>query len=272
MYKIFQLVLVFPTLLLLLTPFQATAEVIAWKDSAADIYQSGIQSYQKGKLTKAQTLFLQALEKSPDNKFILYNLGLTDFQLNQRGRAIGAWRKALYIDPNFSLARQAYAHALKKMNYLHSNSLTGWESFRQNILTWLNFNLSLAVTALFFLFTGLFLIRYWAQRRNAFLNELPSPKTPYIGLICSLFLLISIAIATAKAYDNYFPRATITTKKVDILSGPHPEDASLFELLEGHEVIIKQTNHEWAQVTYPGGLTGWVQRDLLFHSSGRKPW
>ena len=264
------LIYLFAVLFLVALPAQA--EITASKDSVAHIYQAGIQSFQKGELTKAQDLFLQALEKSPDNKFILYNLGLTDFQLEQRGRAVGAWRRALYIDPDFSLARQAYSFALRKMGPLHSGTSNSWEAFRQDILSWLSLDRGLAVTALFLLIGGVFLIRYWARRRDSILHETPSPPVPYTGFVCAMIFLLAGAITLAKAYDNYFPRATITAKRVDVRSGPSPEDASLFELLEGHEVIINQAVREWAQVTYPGGLTGWVQRDSLFHSSGRKPW
>ena len=152
------LIYLFAVLFLVALPAQA--EITASKDSVAHIYQAGIQSFQKGELTKAQDLFLQALEKSPDNKFILYNLGLTDFQLEQRGRAVGAWRRALYIDPDFSLARQAYSFALRKMGPLHSGTSNSWEAFRQDILSWLSLDRGLAVTALFLLIGGVFLIRY----------------------------------------------------------------------------------------------------------------
>lgn len=50
--------------LFLATSAPAFGEITASRDSAADIYQSGLQSYQKGELTKAQGLFLEALEKS----------------------------------------------------------------------------------------------------------------------------------------------------------------------------------------------------------------
>ncbi|MCB0385175.1 MAG: SH3 domain-containing protein [Bdellovibrionales bacterium] len=253
-------------------PQGVRAEITASKDSAAHIYQAGLQNYQKGELTKAQGLFLEALEKSPENKFVLYNLGLTDFQLDQRGRAVGAWRKALYIDPDFSLARQAMRYATKQMGPLNSGAMNNWEAFRQDLLSRISLDRALAFNALFLLLSGIFLIRYGARRRDSLRFETPLPPIPYFGLLCTLGFFVFTSLAVAKTYDAYHPRATVTAKRIDVHSGPSPEDASLFELLEGHEVIVIQAVKDWAQVTYPGGLTGWVRTESLFHSSGRRPW
>ncbi|MCB0364298.1 MAG: SH3 domain-containing protein [Bdellovibrionaceae bacterium] len=258
--------------LFLATSAPAFGEITASRDSAADIYQSGLQSYQKGELTKAQGLFLEALEKSPDNKFVLYNLGLTDFQLDQRGRAVGAWRKALYVDPDFSLARQALRFAAKQMGPLNSGAMNNWEAFRSDLLSRISLNRALAFNALFLLLSGVFTIRYWARRRDSLRYETPLPAIPYFGILCILGFLGFASLGATKAYDTFQPRATVITKRLDVHSGPSLEDASLFELLEGHEVIIKQAIKDWAQVTYPGGLTGWVRTESLFHSSGRRPW
>ncbi|MCC7404748.1 MAG: SH3 domain-containing protein [Bdellovibrionales bacterium] len=250
----------------------AAADLAATQDSASAIYQAGVQSYQKGELAKAQGFFLQALDKAPDNKFILYNLGLADFQLESRGRAVGAWRRALYVDPDFSLARRALEFATKQMGPLQSMTISGWESFRADFLTRISLNRALAFNALFLLLGGILLIRYSAKRREAVRAELPSPPLPYVGMFCGLAFMLFVGLSVAKAYDSFTPRATVIAKNLEVRSGPSPDDASLFELPEGHEVIIKQVVNDWVQVTSPGGLTGWVQLNLLFHSSGRKPW
>lgn len=240
--------------------------------SPMEEYQHGIQSYQNNQLSEAQNLFLQALQSSPENKFILYNLGLTDFQLGKKGRAIGAWRRALYLDPYFISARKALKYAMSKMGDLSSGTTSNWETFRQSVLQRVSLNQLLLLTAILLLSAGFVLIRYWSLRRQALANESPLPDIPYLGIGLGCLLLISAGMTLGKAYDYFVPRATIINERVAVHSGPSAEDASLFEILEGHEVIIRKVIKDWAQITYPGGLTGWVPRDSLFYSSGKPPW
>ncbi len=240
--------------------------------SSLESYQAAIQSYQQGQIAKAQEQFLLSLEKSPDNTFVLYNLGLTDYQLGKYGRALGAWRKALYFDPNFSLAKRAIAAAIKEKGPIQSDALSSWEIVRKEVVLKYSLNESLAAAAIMLLLGGSFLIRYSAQRRQAFKMELPLPPTPYLGILSSVFFFLFVTLTLFRAIDYFSPRATVISGHIDIRSGPSGDDASLFEILEGHEVIVKKVAGDWVQVAYPGGLTGWAEKSVLFHHSGKTPW
>lgn len=240
--------------------------------SSLESYQAAIQSYQQGQIAKAQEQFLQSLEKSPDNTFVLYNLGLTDYQLGKYGRALGAWRKALYFDPNFSLAKKAIAAAIKEKGPIQPDALSSWEIMRREVVLNYSLNESLAAAAILLFLGGIFMIRYLAQRRQAFKLELPLPPTPYLGILSSVLFLLFVALSLLRAVDYFSPRATVISGHIDIRSGPSSDDASLFEILEGHEVIVKEVAGDWVQVAYPGGLTGWTEKSELFHHSGKKPW
>ncbi|MCB0362680.1 MAG: SH3 domain-containing protein [Bdellovibrionales bacterium] len=240
--------------------------------SALQDYQEGIKLYQQHQLPQAQEKFLLALAKAPHNKFILYNLGLTDFQLDKKGRALGAWRMAIYLDPYFSLARQALDYAHRQMGNLSGGPHSNWESFRKDILQWISLELALALTAFFLLVSGFILIRYWSLRLQALAEDKVLPAFPYLGSLFGLLFVICGGLAVFRGFDFITSRATLVSKIAQVHSGPNAEDVSLFELLEGQEVIIRKVSKNWVQIRYPGGLTGWVPKDVLFHSSGQTPW
>ncbi len=251
-------------------PLNQTADLEHRK--AVDLYQIGIQSYQKNNWTEAQSFFTQALNQEPLNYLILYNLGLTDFKLGLKGQAVASWRRALYLNPQFAPARKALDFGLKKMGPLSTHSFSQWDFLRIEILSLFTFNQVLLLSGLLLLGTGFFLLRFWSQRKQALTNEMPLPTPSYAGMIMGFLLLIVALLTVGKGVDYLSPRATVIVERVPIRSGPNESDVSLFEVLEGQEVIIKKVSGDWVQVNYPGGLTGWVLKQTIFYSSGRQPW
>jgi hypothetical protein len=53
-------------------------------------------------------------------------------------------------------------------------------------------------------------------------------------------------------------------------TGPSSEDNTIFDLLEGADVVVKQVQPNWVLVSAPSGVAGWVPAQDLFQHSGKK--
>ena len=242
------------------------------EESAQQVYQQGIRAFQENQFDKARDLFWQAYESSPDNVEVLYNLGLSELKLEHIGRTLAAWRKAVHIDPYHSAT-------VSGLQFLREQGKTGsfdaggpLSRFRSEILSRLSFDVLFALTAIFLGLTGFLLIKYWGRRRTAVLAEAPSPPFPTLGFLLAIFFVLFVGLIGLKTYDFYVTRATVVADSVALRTYPSADSNALFDLSSGYEVIVRHAQGDWAQVTYPGGMTGWVPRDTLFLTSGRNPW
>lgn len=237
--------------------------------AADEAYQKGLKFYQEQNYTEAQTQFTDVLAKDRNNKFALYNWGLASYKLSQRGRAVAAWRRALTLDPNYSLPAKALHFAQTEMpNDVFDHGTSTWESLRANILDEAQLDRFYGLSVLLILFTGFLGVRYFGARHRAFRDELPLPPFPTVAVIFSVLLVVSLGLTGAKIVAESETRATITDPGVVIRSGPNEADNNLLELIEGTEVIVKMRVKDWLQVTYPGGLTGWIPSRSAFVTSG----
>ena len=114
-------------------------------------------------------------------------------------------------------------------------------------------------------------LKYWGSCKKN-LNEEglgPAPESPYLGFFLLVLFFVSAVLTTAKVFDLKTHRGTVTASQVSVLATPDKESPVIYELFEGLEVIIKNTQGLWVQVKYPGGLTGWIKSKNLFQTSGR---
>ncbi len=235
-----------------------------------ELYQASIRSYQSGDLHQARDQFKKLAQQDPKNRFALYNWGLVEFELGHKGYALAAWRRALYISPLFSPARRALRYAQEQMTgRLGISSPSTWESFRGRVLTYFSLGGLMGWFALSLALGGGLWLRFFSRYQEAVEHELPLPRLslPLIfvgGLGAVLGLLLAL-----KIYDYQTPRATLVSDRVPLLSAPVAESSDLLLLNEGMEVLVRQSQGDWAQVTFPGGMTGWVHQDHLFLTSGR---
>jgi hypothetical protein len=243
-------------------------------------YQAGLSSFQESKFDVAKEEFTKAWSEEPQNPLINYNLGLAEFKLGNKGRAIAFWRRAQEADPFLTVAQDAEQFATNQMKVKAlPHRITMWEAYRNSFLKGLKVDTALFSTALLLLLFGFIGLKYWGQRRDeetetrsfyAPSKITTSPLT--VGLLAVLFLASALT-TVFKIFDMKVERGTIVVEKVEARSGPSEDQASLFDLFEGLEVVVRQSFDDsqakkWKQVTYPGGMTGWVPAEsLISHSS-----
>jgi tetratricopeptide (TPR) repeat protein len=76
-------------------------------------YFLGLADKQEGKFPQAAGLLEETVKLQPRNVMAWYLLGQCLEQQSETEKAIAAWRQAIAIDPNFSQALFALAHALR---------------------------------------------------------------------------------------------------------------------------------------------------------------
>lgn len=241
--------------------------------SAQELYLSGIKSYQSSKFEEASQNFRLAFAKEPQNRSILFNWGLSEYKQGKIGMAAAAWRRALAIDPDFSVARRALEVLSPELPTAQSLSDGKFfETFRSTVLVHVSLTQVATVTALFLLGAGWLLLTYLGKRRRALEEEQQLPSFPSVGVALLIMFLLSSFTGLTKVYDFFQPRATVIATTASVYSGPSENSSSLFELAEGLEVIMNREQGTWRQVSSPGGLSGWVKQDSLFQTSGLQQW
>ncbi len=231
-------------------------------------FKSGVDAFQKKDLTKAKAAFTDALNMEPENPVLLFNLGMVEMREGRTGFALGLWRKALAHSPRYSPADRAVTWAKTKLERAEiPHEVESWETFRERVLIHFPIDAFLLVTSIFFLAAGWLLLRHLGARRSARLDEKPMPSFPILGTACAVLFGLFALTTLAKAVDSQTIRGTIVEKKVEARSSPEADATPLFELYEGLEVIVKQSTGDWAQVTYPGGATGWIPKRAVFATS-----
>lgn len=261
--------LVFPLVFLLLTLWPIGAQSqdsllgssgsSGTVSSGASAFSAGVMAFQKSDLSGAKTAFLESLKIEPENPLSLYNLGLVEAQEGNKGRAIALWRRALVIRPGFKAPTHAIKWTRGKLERPDiSHEVEFWDSFRQSFL--ISFPLAhfALATACLLLVSGWLILSYLGARRRAELEQIRNPPFPTVGAISCLLFLAMAFLSAAKIMDSLESRGTIVIKSVDAKSAPDSSATTMFSLYEGLEVLIRARSGDWAQVTFPGGSTGWV--------------
>lgn len=240
------------------------------KLSFEEYFGRGTKSYQEKKFEDATLNFEKALDLHPDSATVLTDLGLSYFQLQKKGLSVAMFRRALYIDPSQTVAEAALKFVLSQLEVKEiPHQIETYERLRSTVLNSASLNGFHILTALLLFSCGFIWLRFLGRRRKAFEEEQAPPSTPVIGLLLGLALILSFSFTLLKIYDLTVPRATIIADKVSAQTAPGDGQTGLFDLYAGFEVIVRNAANDWIQVSYPGGLTGWVKKDSLMSTSGK---
>lgn len=236
-------------------------------------FEAGVGAYQAKKFDEARLAFSAAVEQDPNSLEALTNLALVQFQLGQKGLAVGLLRKSLSLDPDFSISKSALKFILPQMDVKEiPHEIQLWESFRSHFLVPFPLNSFLAMTALSLLAAGWLFLNYAGKRKTALLGNKSLPAFPLLPLFFSLIFVSSLSLSIGKLIDAEMPRGTVIKEKVTVYSAPNERSVALFELYSGLEVVLGAIDDQWVQATYPGALTGWILKNNVLQTSGRNLW
>ena len=231
--------------------------------SAFNVYQ---KSYQTGDFEAAKTTLHEALKTHTHNSYLIYNLGLTEYKLGKVGLALGLWRKALLINPQLNEARQAINYAVGQMQSkpLTQNTDSTWVWIEKLITDNLSFNVIWPLFLVSFFVFGFYMIKFLGAKKRAFAND---EAPPLLGTKPIVFLVLAIlfgVIGFVSFKDINSTKATAVAKPTEVKTGPNTEYATLFEIPEGTEVLIRDKDSGWYKIEDPTGRIGWTEDKSVF--------
>lgn len=239
---------------------------LAWSQnpSAEQGFKQATELYLKKDYEKAREEFLKLLDQDPNNATVLTNLALTEFQLGKKPLAIGLLRKALASEPDLVTAQAGLKFIQGQLQVKEvPHQIQTYETLRTNLLQPVPLFAYLVISALSFFAMGWVLLSYGGRRKKALEEETSLPSFPVIGFILSVSFVVFTALAILKLYDATIMRGTIIDEKVALQTAPGDNQVAILELFGGMEVILRQTQDDWVQVTYPGALTGWIKKSSV---------
>lgn len=235
---------------------------MAFSSGAQTHFEKGLAAYQAKNYAEAQTNLTAALEESPNNLAVLNNLALTLFELNQKGKALAYWLKALKLDPSFEEAQKGASFVRSKLNpNAFSVKDTDFESLRKSLLVGLSLNMLFGLTALTFLVAGLQWIRHLSLLKKASQEESALPAVSLVSIAFSAIFVLSVFVLSLKMWDHLTPRAIVIKEKVELKIAPGADQSKIVELNEGTEVDVGIVKESWVQVKIPGNYSGWVNKE-----------
>jgi len=214
----------------------------------ADTLADARARYADGEYAQAAKLFEQAMESSPPQAAIFFDLGRCFRQTGQESRAALSFRRALVLDPRFTPARLAL---------LETNTDLGLpkpgKTWRDQVLERIPMDvLTLAGSVLFWL--GAF-----AVMLLLFLRSSNGKGWLALGILC--LAAGAAALALAGICD---PRITDRTTALvlktggsSLLSSPADQSEKIAAMPDGSTVTILSQRGRWFYGRLPDGKRGW---------------
>ena len=257
------------TLITSITVFFASADA-----PAVTGFQAGIRLLQEEKNEEAFKLFEQDYVNGQESPAMLYNWGHSALRLQKKGYALALWRRALYLDPDFGLARSAIEYLAKALGFPNEvTNLSLLQKIQINLLDRISINKFFFICWLTLVPSFFLLARYLGRRKNALRTEQQLPPQPSLAIFFLAIFVASLLLTILKSVSLLEVRATVVSTGAPLKTGPHADDNTISDVREGETLVIKQTQSQWALVTIESGATGWLPVENIFqHTGHRRLW
>ena len=224
------------------------------------LFAQGNSEYQKGSYASAEKYYTQILNSGVDSGSVYYNLGNACFKQKKLGEAIYYWEKAqqkLPADPdireNLELANLMIVDRIETradpLPVRVFSALPGLFTIRQE---------TCVVFVLFVIANLLFSLSLLSKNfRNSFRALIASM------VIAFLFVVFGCSLGWKLYERDYRKNAIVIEPKVDVRSGPGPENITVFTVHEGIKVRVHESANGWDQISLPNGWNGWLPQNYL---------
>lgn len=219
---------------------------------AADVYSAhfdeGTAHYHAGRYAEAARAFEHVAAAQAAGPAVYYNLGNAYFRLNQIGRAIACYERALRENPRLQPARENRDHALAQTRRKLAAPLE--PAWQQALLFW-DDPLAPSETRLLAFLT-------WTAAWTLLALRL-SRKLPYLRTLAAALLVLATLLGlSAWTKTHPAPLAVAAAPQVAVRFGPAENETLRFELFEGDRVRIEATQGDWIRVCTVDGERGWA--------------
>lgn len=241
----------FVVLTLLCLPFSGIA-----KESADSLFGKANKEYAQKNYEAASDGYQKVLDAGIRTSSVYYNLGNSQYRLNNLASAILNYERAHRITPNDedvnANLRLVNSKITDKMEVVPELFLKRWwTSFLLllNVQSWS----VIAVISLLLGFLGLIIYLLSSKvelKRFSF----------YIGLMLVFLGICFVAFAGAEEeYLQTHKEAIVFNGVVNVKSAPDVKQKTLMIIHEGTKVQIIEPKENWLKVELPNGNVGWVE-------------
>lgn len=259
---------IFPLYMLLLTLVaiqparsQETTEVFQSDRQIADVTKSEADSaYIQGDYAAAVQMYESLLQQGEALE-LYYNLGNSYFKLDDLGRAILNYERALMLQPshadvqaNLEIAR---AKTVDKVVPIPEIFFLAWIHAVRGSLSADSWGIC---AIFFFLLMGVSLTLYFFAKRMAW------KKGGFFAGMASLLLCVVCNVFAYQQRSRFVHRteAIVLAPSVTVRSTPSESGTSLFVLHEGHKLSVKDDSmREWKEIRLEDGKVGWVPAEAI---------
>ena len=248
MNKFIKIVIIVSLLVTLSLSVEATPKYAEWN--------SANQAYAAGDFSKALELYSAIEKEGYSSERLYYNLGNTNFKLNQYGKAILYYERALKLSPSNSDIK-------KNLEIVKEFTLDEIEVIPEFILkTWVkNINYSLSsngwarIGLIFFVIAAIFALGYFFAPTKGYRK-----LSFFLSIVALSFVLFSFSFAWSQKYKyNREMMAIVIPPVTSIKSAPNSSGKSLFVLHEGTKVEVVEKLGKWNRIELSDGRQGWMQ-------------
>lgn len=218
------------------------------------LFDDANRLYRDGQFEQALNGYLQIEKSGRVSGHLYYNMGNACFRLKMLGHAVLYYERALLLMPgdddleyNLSYVRKLTKDEIEESPDILS-SIFFWLSFLTlDGIKWIYLTINI-------LFWSMLLIRLFVRKEWTF-NM----------LILMIVLWAVSGLSFARKYyecasDN---RAVVLQEKINVLSGPDPDDTVLFVLHAGTTVYYERSEDKWKLISLPDRKRGWVEDNAV---------
>ncbi len=212
--------------------------------------------YAQGNYASAAKQYEAIIAENSVAPEIYYNLGNAYYKMNETGRSILNYERALRLSPNYADAK----HNLELAKLKIVDNIPQHESFF--LLRWLeNFIKLFSSNQWLFVSGGLFVLALLLVFVFMFGSSHGMRKSSfYLAVI--LFLISLLFFVFSGIRKNQFEKrdsAVVMVGVVVVKSSPDKRGTDLFQLHEGTKIKIKSSLSEWTEVEVGNGNIGWLE-------------
>jgi tetratricopeptide (TPR) repeat protein len=236
--------------------FASISTTIA-QPSSSERWELGNKAYMDGAYDKAIEEYCAILEGGEYSMELYYNLANAYFKMENIGKAILYYNKALRIAPsqedvlhNLAIAE---ARTKDKITAVPEFFLHRWMRVVRNSVSCNTWGaLSIALFALILAFALLFLLA----------SRLAVRKAGFYGALCALLLFVTTTAFAVSSRNEILSQeeAVVLSSAISVKSSPDRSATDLFVLHEGTKVRIVAEFDEWIEVVIADGKKGWTER------------
>lgn len=234
-------------------PNMASAKTNANQEQ--DLFMQANAAYDSGNYDQAAAVYMTLFNDKWESGELYYNLGNAYYRLDEIGKSILFYERALRLEPNnrqikdnLKLARSKTVDNIEELPRLF---LIDWIQAIVHLTTPRGWR-TIIVVLVFLLCSGVavfFIARNYRLRRAMFVTTLSL-------LLLTIFSVINATISTRNVTNK--DEAVVISPMIVVKGSPDPKSVDKFILHEGTKLHINDRQDDWWQIEIADGKSGWI--------------